>query len=127
MPTPKVFTVSQLNAHISNLFASDEELKMIFIEGELSNVNINSKSGHLYFSLKDKDSVIRAVMFSWNVRNLKFRPEAGVKVIMRAQVTVYEAGGQYQLRVEDMQPDGFGLQALQLEQVKKKLEAENNS
>ena len=58
MPTPKVFTVSQLNAHISNLFASDEELKMIFIEGELSNVNINSKSGHLYFSLKDKDSVI---------------------------------------------------------------------
>ena len=124
MPTPKVFTVSQLNAHISNLFASDEELKMIFIEGELSNVNINSKSGHLYFSLKDKDSVIRAVMFSWNVRNLKFRPEAGVKVIMRAQVTVYEAGGQYQLRVEDMQPDGFGLQALQLEQVKKKLEAE---
>ena len=57
MPTPKVFTVSQLNAHISNLFASDEELKMIFIEGELSNVNINSKSGHLYFSLKDTTEI----------------------------------------------------------------------
>ena len=59
MPTPKVFTVSQLNARIGSLIASDQELQMIFIEGELSNVNINAKSGHLYFSLKDKDSVVR--------------------------------------------------------------------
>ena len=58
MITPKVFTVSQLNARISSLVASDEELQTIFIEGELSNVNINSKSGHMYFSLKDKNSVI---------------------------------------------------------------------
>lgn len=124
MITPKVFTVSQLNSRIANLIASDRELQMIFIEGELSNVNINAKSGHLYFSLKDKDSVIRAVMFSWSVRNLKFRPEAGMKVIMRAQVTVYEPGGQYQLRVEDMQPDGVGVLAMQLEQLKHKLEKE---
>ena len=123
-PTPKVFSVSQLNAHIANLIASDEELQMIFIEGELSNVNINSKSGHMYFSLKDKNSVIRAVMFSWAVRNLRFRPEDGMKVIMRAQVTVYEPSGQYQLRVEDMQPDGVGVLAMQFEQLKKKLGAE---
>ena len=124
MITPKVFTVSQLNARISSLIASDEELQTIFIEGELSNVNINSKSGHMYFSLKDKNSVIRAVMFSWSVRNLKFRPEDGMKVIMRAQVSVYEPAGQYQLRVEDMQPDGVGVLAMQLEQLKKKLGAE---
>ena len=123
-PTPKVYSVSQLNARIANLFASDEELQMIFIEGELSNVNINSKSGHMYFSLKDKNSVIRAVMFSWAVRNLRFRPEDGMKVIMRAQVTVYEPSGQYQLRVEDMQPDGVGVLAMQFEQLKKKLGAE---
>lgn len=124
MITPKVFTVSQLNARISSLIASDRELQMIFIEGELSNVNINAKSGHLYFSLKDKSSVIRAVMFSWSVRNLRFRPEVGMKVIMRAQVTVYEPSGQYQLRVEDMQPDGVGVLALQLEQLKQKLDKE---
>lgn len=122
--TPKVYSVSQLNARISNLIASDEELKMIFIEGELSNVKINAKSGHMYFSLKDKNSVIRAVMFSWSVRNLRFRPEDGMKVIMRAQVTVYEPSGQYQLRVEDMQPDGVGVLAMQFEQLKKKLGAE---
>lgn len=124
MITPKVFSVSQLNARISDLIASDEELKMIFIEGELSNVNINMKSGHMYFSLKDKNSVVRAVMFAWSVRNLRFRPEDGMKVIMRAQVTVYEPSGQYQLRVEDMQPDGVGVLAMQFEQLKKKLGAE---
>ena len=124
MITPKVFTVSQLNARISNLIASDEELQMIFIEGELYNVNLNTKSGHLYFSLKDINAVVRAVMFSWSVRNLRFRPEDGMKVIMRAQVTVYEPAGQYQLRVEDMQPDGVGVLAMQFEQLKKKLSAE---
>ena len=124
MATPKVFTVSQLNSHIANLIASDQQLQMVFIEGELSNVNINAKSGHIYFSLKDKDSVIRAVMFSWSARNLRLRPEAGMTVIMPAQVTVYEPSGQYQLRVEDMQPDGVGVLALQLEQLIKKLDAE---
>ena len=124
MLTPKVFSVSQLNAHISSLIASDPQLQTIFIEGELSNVNINAKSGHMYFSLKDKNSVVRAVMFSWSVKNLRFRPEDGMKVIMRAGVTVYEPSGQYQLRVEDMQPDGVGVLAMQFEQLKKKLYAE---
>lgn len=124
MITPKVYTVSQLNARVANLIASDDELQALFVEGELSNVNINSKSGHMYFSVKDKTGVIRAVMFSWAVRNLRFRPEDGMKVIMRAQLTVYEPAGQYQLRVEDMQPDGVGVLAMQLEQLKRKLEAE---
>ena len=124
MITPKVFTVSQLNGHIGSMIGSDPELQMLFIEGEISNLRLNDRSGHLYFSLKDKNSVIRAVMFSFNVKNLRFRPEDGMKVIMRAQVTVYEPMGQYQLKVEDMQPDGVGVLALRLEQLKKKLDAE---
>ena len=124
MITPKVFTVSQLNAHIGSMIAADPALQVIFIEGELSNVRLNNQSGHLYFSLKDSKSVVRAVMFSWSVKNLRFRPEDGMKVIMRAQVTVYEPMGQYQLKVEDMQPDGVGVLALQLEQLKKKLDKE---
>ena len=124
MITPKVFTVSQLNAHIGSMIATDPALQVIFIEGELSNVRLNNQSGHLCFSLKDSKSVVRAVMFSWSVKNLRFRPEDGMKVIMRAQVTVYEPMGQYQLKVEDMQPDGVGVLALQLEQLKKKLDKE---
>ena len=124
MITPTVYTVSQINSRVSSLIASDPALQAVFVEGELSNVNINAKSGHMFFSLKDSKSVIRAVMFAWSVRNLRFRPEDGMKVIMRAQVTVYEPGGQYQLRVEDMQPDGVGVLAMQLEQLKKKLGAE---
>ena len=122
--TPTVYTVSQLNARIANLINADRELQAVFVEGELSNVNINSKSGHMYFSVKDKTGVIRAVMFAWAMRSLRFRPVDGMKVIMRAQVTVYEPAGQYQLRVEDMQPDGVGALAMQLEQLKKKLSAE---
>lgn len=124
MITPKVFTVSQLNSHINSLISTDPELQTVFIEGELSNIRLNAQSGHLYFSLKDQKSVVRAVMFSWSVKNLRFRPEDGMKVIMRAQVTVYEPMGQYQLKVEDMQPDGVGVLAMQLEQLKKKLAAE---
>ena len=94
MITPKVFTVSQLNAHIGSMIATDPALQVIFIEGELSNVRLNNQSGHLYFSLKDSKSVVRAVMFSWSVKNLRFRPDDVMKVIMRAQVTVYEPMGQ---------------------------------
>ena len=122
--TPKVYTVSQLNQRIAGIIGTDPELQTIFIEGELSNLRPNAQSGHLYFSLKDSTSVVRAVMFSWSVKNLRFRPADGMKVILRAQVTVYEPMGQYQLKVEDMQPDGVGVLALQLEQLKKKLSAE---
>ena len=122
--TPKVYTVSQLNRRIAGMIAADPELQTVFIEGELSNLRLNAQSGHLYFSLKDSTSVVKAVMFSWSVKNLRFHPEDGMKVILRAQVTVYEPMGQYQLKVEDMQPDGVGVLALQFEQLKKKLSAE---
>ena len=124
MITPKVFTVSQLNERIGAMIATDPELQTIFIEGEISNLSVNSRSGHMYFSLKDNKSVVSAVMFSYCVKNLRFRPEDGMKVIMRAQVTVYEPMGRYQLKVEDMQPDGVGVLALRLEQLKKKLDGQ---
>ena len=123
-PIPTAYSVSQINAYVADLIGTDPALRDVFVQGELSNVNINMKSGHMYFSLKDKSSVIRAVMFAWSVRNLKFRPEDGMKVILHAQVTVYEPSGQYQLRVEEMQPDGVGVLAMQLEQLKKKLSSE---
>lgn len=122
--SPKVYTVSQLNNRIAGVIGSDPELRTVFVEGELSNLRPNAQSGHLYFSLKDSASVVGAVMLSWSVKNLRFRPEDGMKVILRAQVTVYEPMGKYQLKVEDMQPDGVGVLALQLEQLKKKLSAE---
>jgi len=121
---PYVLTVSQLNSRIAGMIAAAPDLRTVFIEGELSNLRPNQYSGHLYFSLKDSKSVVHAVMFAYNVKNLRFRPEDGMKVILRAQVTVYEPMGQYQLRVEDMQPDGVGKLALQLEQLKKKLDAQ---
>lgn len=122
--TPKVYTVSQLNSRIGRMFASDPELQTVFVEGELSNLRPNAQSGHIYFSLKDSAGVIKAVMFSWAAKNLRFKPEDGMKVILRGQVTVYEPMGQYQLKVEDMQPDGVGVLSMQFEQLKKKLSAE---
>ena len=122
--TPKVYTVTSLNARIGTVIGSEPEFQTVFVEGELSNLRLNAQSGHLYFSLKDNSSVIRAVMFSWSMKNLRFKPEDGMKVIMRAQVTVYEPMGQYQLKVEDIQPDGVGALAMRLEQLKKKLSSE---
>ena len=120
----KIITVSQLNYYIKSLFEQDDRLKLILVEGEISNLKDHYASGHIYFSLKDNKSVISAVMFSFYAKNLRFRPESGMKVIVRARVGVYEPSGQYQLYVEDMQPDGIGALTIRLEQLKKKLEKE---
>lgn len=120
----KIITVSQLNYYIKSLFDQDDNLKYVMVEGEISNLKDHYASGHIYFSLKDQKSVISAVMFSFHAKNLRFKPESGMKVIVRARVSVYETSGQYQLYVEDMQPDGIGALTIQLEQLKKKLEKE---
>ena len=120
----KIITVSQLNYYIKSLFDQDDNLKFVLVEGEISNLKDHYASGHIYFSLKDQKSVISAVMFSFHAKHLRFRPESGMKVIVRARVSVYEPSGQYQLYVEDMQPDGIGALTVQLEQLKKKLEKE---
>ena len=115
-----IITVSQLNRYLASRIGGDEHLKNFLIRGEISNFTVAS-SGHLYFSLKDGQSVIKAVMFRRMASLLKFRPENGMTVILSAGLTVYEAGGIYQLNVTDMQPDGVGAQALALEQLRKKL------
>ncbi len=122
--TPKILTVSQLNFYLKSLLDNDRNLQFVFLEGEISNLTDHYSSGHIYFSLKDEKSVVRAVMFSYAAKNLKFKPKDGMKVILRGRVTVYEPTGQYQVYVEDMQPDGVGALAMQFEQLKEKLSKE---
>jgi len=116
-----VLTVSQVNTFLKSLIESDGRLKDFFISGEISNFTNHYKSGHLYFSLKDEKSVIKAVMFSTAARRLKFMPQNGMKVIIRGRISVYEPSGQYQLYAEDMQPDGIGALSIAFEQLKEKL------
>jgi exodeoxyribonuclease VII large subunit len=124
MNTPIVLTVTQLNRYLKSIFDGDAHLANVFLTGEISNFTDHYRSGHLYFSLKDDRSVIRAVMFAQQARRLKFRPGDGMRVIARGRVSVYEQSGQYQLYVQDMQPDGLGALNLAFEQLKKKLAAE---
>lgn len=118
---PKVLSVSQLNFYIKSLVENDPRLNIVFLTGEISNLTDHYRSGHIYLSLKDEKSVIRAVMFAGNARNLRFRPMDGMKVICRGRVAVYEPSGQYQLYIEDMQPDGIGALTLAYEQLKQNL------
>lgn len=118
---PSVLTVTQLNGYIKSVLEADIKLSAVFISGEISNFGINSKSGHAYFTLKDENSVIRAVMFSGFVKSLKFTPANGMNVICVGHISVYQPSGQYQIIVENMQPDGVGALSLAYEQLKEKL------
>lgn len=117
-------TVSQLNTYLRSKMEADPLLSQIFVVGEISNFTNHYKSEHLYFSLKDDRAVVKAVMFAQHARRLRFVPENGMKVLVRGRVSIYEAGGQYQIYAEDMQPDGLGALNMAYEQLKKKLEAE---
>lgn len=121
---PTVLTVTQLNTYLKFQFESDANLTNIFVSGEISNFTDHYRSGHLYFSLKDERCVVRAVMFARNASHLRFRPEDGMKVIARGRIGIYEVTGQYQLYVEDLQPEGLGALSLAFEQLKKRLEKE---
>lgn len=119
-----MISVSQLNFYIKSLLDGDGNLSSVFVTGEISNLSGHYRSGHLYFSLKDDKASVKAVMFSNSASRLRFLPENGMKVIVRGRVSVYEASGQYQLYVEDMQPDGAGSLAVAFEQLKSKLSRE---
>lgn len=121
---PEVLSVTQLNTYLKFKFEGDENLSHVFVTGEISNYSNNYRSGHLYFTLKDDRCTIRAVMFSKSASRLRFRPDDGMKVLVRGRVGIYEVSGQYQLYVEDMQPDGLGALSLAFEQLKAKLEKE---
>ena len=113
-------TVTELNTYIKNIFDGNHLLKGVSVTGEISNFTAH-KSGHLYFSIKDSDSQMRAVMFRSSAAGLKFRPENGMRVILRGSVSVFVRDGGYQLYVSSMQPDGVGALYLAYEQLKERL------
>ena len=124
MNAPSVLTISQLNMYVKSLLDGDPSLNRVFVSGEVSNFTNHYRSGHLYLSLKDEKCVIKAVMFSSYASRLRFEPKDGMKVLVRGRVSLYEQSGQYQLYIEDMQPDGLGALNLAYEQLKEKLAAE---
>lgn len=101
----------------------EREYGDVWVEGEISNFRAHD-SGHLYLTLKDQDSQIRAVMFRSQARLLRFRPENGMHVVLRGRVTVFERGGDLQLSAEYLEPKGSGALQIAFEQLKAKLQAE---
>lgn len=116
----KILTVSKLNGYIKNLLSNDVILNNVSVEGELSNVKIHS-SGHIYFSLKDNNSIISCIMFKSNAQYLDFNPADGVGVTVRGYVSVYEKTGQYQLYVQQIKMYGQGNLYQKFEQLKEDL------
>ncbi len=122
-PTQGAFTVTELNSYIKNLIDSNRTLAAISVTGEISNFT-DHRSGHLYFSLKDTDAQIRAVMFRSARSRLKFAPTEGMKVTVHGSVSLYPQGGTVQLYVNTMAPDGLGALYKAYEQLKERLSAE---
>ncbi|PZP92697.1 MAG: exodeoxyribonuclease VII large subunit [Staphylococcus epidermidis] len=116
-------SVSALTKYIKYKFDQDPHLQSVLIKGELSNFKKHS-SGHLYFNVKDKESVISAMMFKGNASKLGFEPKEGDEVLIEARVSVYERRGNYQIYVNKMQIDGIGNLYQKLELLKKKLKKE---
>ncbi len=118
-----VITVSQLNRYIKLKIDHDVKLINIYVSGEISNF-VNHKSGHFYFSLKDSDAAVKAIMFNQYASKLKFLPQNGQKVILCGQVSVYEKDGNYQLYVKEIIPQGVGDLSVAFAQLKDELEKE---
>lgn len=119
-----VLTVSQLNRYVKSIIEQDFNLQTVFVQGEISNFTNHYKTGHFYMTIKDEFSSIKAVMFKTANMRLKFMPENSMSVIIRGRVSVFERDGQYQLYIDDMQPDGTGALSLAFEQLKNRLAAE---
>ena len=119
----KIFTVTDLNNRIKDLFELDPMLQNVCVRGELSNYKIYP-SGHHYFTMKDAESSIRCVMFKGSAIKLRFKPESGMSVTVFGRVSVYPRDGAYQLYCVDMRPDGMGDLHVAFEQLKAKLGAE---
>src|SRR5574344_1176602 len=119
----KYLTVAALNRYLKAKFDNDENLKLIYLKGEISNFKDHS-SGHLYFSIKDETSKINAIMFARDASKLTFTPTDGTKVLIKGRISVYEATGSYQVYVEDMQEDGIGNLYVAFEKLKAELAKE---
>lgn len=122
-PQPTVYSVSQLNNYVKGILDRDENLVHVFVTGEISNFKAHY-SGHMYMTVKDETSSVKAVMFARNASKLRFTPENGMKILVLGRVSLFTRDGSYQLYIDDMQPDGVGDLNMAFEQLKKKLETE---
>ena len=120
----EVITVSALNRYVKTLFDANDVLFDLALRGEIANFVQNARSGHCYFTLRDEACSVKAVMFRSDAMRLAFRPEEGMRVVVRCRATLYERDGAFQLYVNAMFPDGLGAAQLALEQLKAKLEKE---
>ncbi len=120
----QICTVSEINHLLHQKLEDDVMLTSIFIRGEISNFTHHMKTGHFYFTLKDEKASIRAIMFQWNARHLRFLPQNGMNVILFGSVQLFERDGICQINCTDMQPDGIGALYLAFEQLRQKLERE---
>ena len=120
----EILTVSQLNRYVKSLLDGDFRLRDLFLRGEISNYTRHYRSGHLYFTLKEGGSVVKAVMFAGYAQELAFEPENGMAVILRCSVSLYERDGSYQIYVYEMQPDGRGALQVAFEQLYRKLQVQ---
>lgn len=118
--TNKYLTVTALTKYMKRKLDMDPHLRDVWLKGEISNFKLHSR-GHMYLTIKDDQARINAVMFAGNNRFLKFKPENGMKVLVRGEVSVFEATGQYQLYIQQMEPDGLGSLYLAFEQLKERL------
>ncbi|MFC3914487.1 exodeoxyribonuclease VII large subunit [Pseudaeromonas sharmana] len=123
MPTSPqtIFTVSRLNSAVRILL--EQEMGVVWLVGEISNLTLHS-SGHWYLTLKDAGAQVRCAMFRGSNRLVSFRPQQGMQVLVQARLSLYEPRGEYQLVLESMRPAGAGMQQLQLEQLKQRLQTE---
>lgn len=119
----KYLTVSAITRYLKAKFDLDNNLKSVFLKGEISNFKAHT-SGHLYFSIKDENSKINAIMFKSNASKLDFKPEEGTKVLIQGRISIYEQTGNYQIYVDNMLEDGKGNLYIAFEKLKKKLGAE---
>ena len=116
-------SVTELNKYIKEKIAGDENLNNVLVKGEISNYK-HHYTGHLYFTLKDENSLIKCIMFKSSAINLKFEPRDGMKVMVFGTVSVFERDGVYQIYVKAMQEDGMGSLYKAYEEMKARLEKE---
>ena len=116
-------TVTQLTKYIKYKIDNDVNLENVYLKGEISNFKAHTR-GHFYFTIKDENTRINAVMFSSSASRIKFTPTDGMKVLVSGKISVYEATGGYQIYVNEMLEDGVGNLYIAFEQLKKKLESE---
>ena len=120
----EVITVSALNQYVKTLLDANDILFDLALRGEIANFVQNARSGHCYFSLRDASASVKAVMFRSDARRLGFRPEEGMKVVVRCRATLYERDGAFQLYADYMKPFGAGAAQMAFDALYKKLEAE---